>query len=61
MTGEFKRGSWSFAEQRRLIEMAAASKTLEDIADELKRPAESVLRMARHHGVTLKGRKAKAK
>jgi hypothetical protein len=58
MTGEFKRGSWSFSEQHRLIEMAAAAKTLEDIADELKRPAESVLRMARHLGVRLKGRKA---
>jgi len=54
MTGEFKRGLWSFAEQRRLIEMAAASKTLEDIADGWKRPAASVLRMAKQLGVSVK-------
>jgi hypothetical protein len=43
------------------MELAAASESVETIADRLKRSAESVLRMARQLGVSIKGRKAKGK
>jgi hypothetical protein len=33
---------WSFAEDRRLIQLAASSKSLKAIADELARPPKSV-------------------
>jgi hypothetical protein len=49
-----KRGQWSFAEQRQLVELAAASMSLETIVHRLRRPAESVARMAKQLGVTVK-------
>ena len=49
-----KRGSYSFAEQRQLIELAAASNSLETIVHRMRRPAESVLRMAKQLGVSVK-------
>jgi hypothetical protein len=55
MTGK-PRGSWSFKEQRQLMGLVAASKSLETIARNLKRPAKSVLRMARQLGVSVKSR-----
>jgi hypothetical protein len=56
MTGKLKRGSWSFRDQRQLIELAAASKSPETIAWRLKRPAKSVLKIARQLGVSVKSR-----
>jgi hypothetical protein len=59
--GRPKRGHWSFAEQRKLIELAAASEDLETIAAHLKRPTASVLKVARRLGLKIKSRKARAK
>ena len=55
---------WSFAEDRRLIELAASSMSLKEIAAELKRSPKRVAQMARRLGVSLKseaGLKAKGK
>jgi hypothetical protein len=54
-----KCGQWSFADQRQLIELAAASNSLETIVHRMRRPAESVARMAKQLGVTVKSRTAK--
>jgi hypothetical protein len=45
---------WSFAEDRRLIQLAASLKSLEAVADEMKRTPENVARMAKRLGVFLK-------
>ena len=53
---------WSYAEDRRLIQLAASSKSLEAIADEMMRTAGNVARIAKRLGVSLKsgaGLKAK--
>jgi hypothetical protein len=56
--GRPKRGQWSFAERRQLVELAAASRSLETIVHRLRRPAESVLRMAKQLGASVKSRRA---
>jgi hypothetical protein len=48
------RTRWSFAEDRRLIQLAASLKSLEAVAAELKRTPESVARSAKKLGVSLK-------
>jgi hypothetical protein len=56
------RTRWSFAEDRRLIQLAASLKSLEAVAAELKRTPENVAQMAKRLGVSLKsgaGLKAK--
>jgi len=53
---------WSFAEDRRLIQLAASLKSLEAVADELERPPRSVARTAKRLVISLKsgaGRRAK--
>jgi hypothetical protein len=53
---------WSFAEDRRLIQLAASSESLEAVADELERTPRSVARMAKRLVISLKsgaGRRAK--
>jgi hypothetical protein len=56
---------WSFAEDRRLIQLAASLKSLEAVADEMKRTPANVAQMAKRLGVSLKrsdgGLKAKGK
>jgi hypothetical protein len=44
---------WSFAEDRRLIQLAASSKSFKAIADELARPPKSVAGTAKRLGVFL--------
>jgi len=56
--GKHKRGPWSFKEQRELIEFAAASQSLETIANRLKRPTTTVLRKAAELRISIKGQKA---
>jgi hypothetical protein len=51
--------NWSFAEQRKLIELAAASEDLETIVRIMKRPAKTVLKIAKQLGVKVKSRTAK--
>jgi hypothetical protein len=56
------RTRWSFAEDRRLIQLAASLKSLEAVADELGRTPESVARSAKKLGASLKsGAPLKAK
>jgi hypothetical protein len=53
---------WSFAEDRRLIQLAASLKSLEAVADQMKLTPERVARMAKRLGVSLKsGAELKAK
>jgi hypothetical protein len=48
------RNRWSFAEDRRLIQLAATLKSLEAVSDQMKRTPERVARMAKRLGVSLK-------
>jgi len=61
MIGKPKRGSFSFKEQRQLMELAAASQSLETIADRLGRPPATILKKAAQLGLSIKGQKAKRK
>ena len=45
---------WSFAEDRRLIELAGSAKALEAIARQMGRSPDSVAKMARRLGLSLK-------
>ena len=45
---------WSYAEDRRLIELATSLESVEAIAAELKRPPERVAQTAKRLGVSLK-------
>ena len=59
MTQKRKPSRWSFKDDRRLIELAAASMSLNDIAKRLGRPPKSILRKATELGVRLKSSDAK--
>jgi hypothetical protein len=45
---------WSYAEDRHLIQLAASSKSLEAIADEMSRSPKRVAQMAKRLGISLK-------
>jgi hypothetical protein len=45
---------WSFEEDRRLIELAASLKSLEAVAKQMSRSKETIARMARRLGISLK-------
>jgi hypothetical protein len=45
---------WSYADDRRLIQLAASSKSVKAIADEMNRPPERVVQMATRLGISLK-------
>jgi hypothetical protein len=45
---------WSYADDRRLIQLAAFSKSVKAIADEMNRPPERVVQMATRLGISLK-------
>jgi hypothetical protein len=45
---------WSYADDRRLIQLAASSKSIKAIADEMNRPPERVTQMALRLGISLK-------
>jgi hypothetical protein len=49
---------WSFAEQRRLIEIAASSKSFEDIVNRVGRKPDSVRKMAIRLGIILNRKSA---
>jgi hypothetical protein len=44
---------WSFAEQRRLVEISASSKSFEEIVQRTGRKPDSVLKMALKLGITM--------
>ncbi len=52
---------WSYEEQRRLVEIAASSKSLEEIVDRTGRTSKSIRNMALQLGVSLKFDRAKSK
>jgi hypothetical protein len=45
---------WSYKEPRRLLAVAASSKSLEDFAERVGRPIESARKMAPQLGISLK-------
>ncbi|MBV8701007.1 hypothetical protein [Bradyrhizobium sp.] len=49
-----QKASWSFAEQRRLIELARASKSLDDLAKLTGRKPVSIKKVALRLGISLK-------
>jgi hypothetical protein len=52
---------WSYAEDRRLIELTALSQSLEEIAGDLKRTPKTVAERAKRLGVSLKSDSGQAK
>lgn len=50
------RKPWSFKEDRRLIELAKSSITLEEAAEQLGRSQEAIRRMALRLGLALKAK-----
>ena len=56
--GKQKKGVWPFKEERELIKLAAASRSLKTIASRLKRPTATVLKKAAKLGISIKGQKA---
>jgi hypothetical protein len=44
---------WSYAEDRRLIQLTASSKSVKAIADEMNRAPERVVQMAKRLGISL--------
>ena len=53
------KGSFSLKEDRQLIQMAAASATLEEAAAVLRTPIETIERKAISLGIKLKGKRPK--
>jgi hypothetical protein len=51
-----KTGSWSFKEQRQLIELASTSLSLETIGDNLNRSTASVLNKSVQLGLSINGK-----
>ena len=49
----FRKG-WSFKEQRHLIELANASKSLDEVAEAMGRKPETIKKMAMRLGVSFK-------
>jgi hypothetical protein len=54
MAERSRTNGWSFATDRQLTELVATAKTLEEIADIMKRPTLSVRRRAARLGLTIK-------
>ncbi|KQT23587.1 MULTISPECIES: hypothetical protein [Bradyrhizobium] len=55
------RKPWSFKEDRRLMELAKSSTTLENAAKQLGRSPDAIKRMALRLGLSLKSREAGTK
>jgi hypothetical protein len=53
------KGSFSLKEDRQLIQMAAASATLEEAAAVLRTSIETIARKAKRLGIKLKGKRPK--
>jgi hypothetical protein len=62
MGAKIKTGSWSYAEDRRVLELAAHSKSLEQIANLMNRTPKGIRKVAVRLGISFKAReKAKGK
>jgi hypothetical protein len=53
-----KIGTWSYKHQRELIKLAAASQSLEAIANRMGRPTATILKKAAQLGISIKRQKA---
>jgi hypothetical protein len=49
-----RKTSWSFKEQRQLIELAQASKSLDKVVKAIGRPPQTIMKMAMRLGVSFK-------
>ena len=56
--GKRKIGTWSYKQQRELIKLAAASQSLETIANRMRRPTATILKKAAQLGISIKRQKA---
>jgi hypothetical protein len=54
MTGKRRKHRWSFAEDRRLLELAANARSSEEIANLMSRPPETIRRVAIRLGISLR-------
>jgi hypothetical protein len=54
MTGKRRKHRWSFAEDRRLLELAANARSSEEIANLMSRPPETIHRVAIRLGISLR-------
>jgi len=63
MARKLKHSRWSYAEDRRVLELAASSKSLEEIANRMNRKPETIRKVAIRLGVSLPDarRRSKAK
>ena len=62
MALKLKHARWSYAEDRRVLELAAHSKSLEQIANLMNRTPEAIRKVALRCGISFKAReKAKGK
>jgi hypothetical protein len=52
--GKQKMGPWSFKQERELTKLAAASHSLETIANRMGRPTATILRKAAQLGISIK-------
>ena len=59
MIPDMARKPWSFKEDRRLMELARSSKSLEDAAKALGRSPEAIRRMALRLGLSIKAKATK--
>jgi hypothetical protein len=61
MARKLKQAGWSYAEDRRLLELAKSSKSPEEIARLMNRSPAAVYKMAIRLGVPLRPRRAREK
>jgi len=63
MARKLKHSRWSYVEDRRVLELAASSKSLEEIANRMNRKPETIRKVAIRLGVSLHDarRRSKAK
>lgn len=54
MARKLKKIKWSYKEERLLLKLAAASKSVDEIADRMNRAPESIHRVALRSGISLK-------
>ena len=54
MTGKQRKHRWSFAEDRRLLELAANARSSEEIANLMSRPPETIRKVAIRLGISLR-------
>jgi hypothetical protein len=57
MTGKRKNRRWSFAEDRRMLELAANARSPEEIANLLNRTPEAIRKIALRLGISFNKRK----